>query len=634
MNKSTVICKCVVRRAVMYLVLVMSSSVILGDSSGTMDLGNADAVIISEETTYEISDDGKAKYKVRTKTEVFREDGNRYAYIVLDESRFSKIKKFKGTLYGADGNKIRSLDKGDGFKMCGFSGFALYADNCQLLFDLSSADYPYTVEYEYEIEMKSLFFWPDWQPQKNIPVEYSRYTLIIPKDFKYAAKVSGNLPEPAKTEDGDEYNIVYEMRDVTPVEKEAYVYDPGNVFQHVKFSAHTYTLGNYEFTGGSWDGFGRDCFQMMKDCFLLNDRQKTKMAEISAQTSSILETCNRLHESITENTRYVAIEIGIGGWQPTPSNETFERGYGDCKDLATMYASMLREADIETRLALIMTKQVELTDPAFPSMRFNHVIFFAVIDNDTMWADPTCSFCDMGDLPWYDEDIYVLTLDSTGGTLVKTKKSSAMDNVCIRKAHVSLNGSRAVNIEYDFSGRGNTGHMLQSYVHYTEHDKKAFFLQESDFCVDKKARLGDIAINKGKSASVQARGAIRNAVQSVKQKKYVTLDYFEPLRECERTKLEDRQFPLNLEYPIAYLDSICIDIPDSWTIEALPDSVTYADAFGQLSVTYAQTDNQIIVAALRTCDRYFIPVDEFEEFSAYVRAIRDLYPSHFAFIAQ
>ena len=53
------------------------------------------------------------------------------------------------------------------------------------------------------------------------------------------------------------------------------------------------------------------------------------------------DPCLRLHDALRHRSRYVAVVIGAGGWIPHPSKDTFSRAYGDCKDLSTLYASML-----------------------------------------------------------------------------------------------------------------------------------------------------------------------------------------------------------------------------------------------------------------------------------------------------
>ena len=46
--------------------------------------------------------------------------------------------------------------------------------------------------------------------------------------------------------------------------------------------------------------------------------------------------------------RYVAIEIGIGAYQPHAARDVLLNRYGDCKDKVTLLAAMLQEVGIES----------------------------------------------------------------------------------------------------------------------------------------------------------------------------------------------------------------------------------------------------------------------------------------------
>ncbi len=41
---------------------------------------------------------------------------------------------------------------------------------------------------------------------------------------------------------------------------------------------------------------------------------------------------------VKRNIRYEAVEVGIGGWVPTPAHQVLARGWGDCKDMSELLA--------------------------------------------------------------------------------------------------------------------------------------------------------------------------------------------------------------------------------------------------------------------------------------------------------
>ena len=76
---------------------------------------------------------------------------------------------------------------------------------------------------------------------------------------------------------------------------------------------------------------------------------------------------------VQHDIRYVAIELGIGGWQPHPAADVFTHHYGDCKDKATLLSSMLKQIGVESFYVVINARRGSVT-PQMPATvgMFNH----------------------------------------------------------------------------------------------------------------------------------------------------------------------------------------------------------------------------------------------------------------------
>ena len=75
---------------------------------------------------------------------------------------------------------------------------------------------------------------------------------------------------------------------------------------------------------------------------------KSKVAELTAGASTSLEKMNALATFMQKEIRYVAIQLGIGGWQPHRASEVFQHRYGDSKDKATLLSTLLQQVGIES----------------------------------------------------------------------------------------------------------------------------------------------------------------------------------------------------------------------------------------------------------------------------------------------
>ena len=77
---------------------------------------------------------------------------------------------------------------------------------------------------------------------------------------------------------------------------------------------------------------------------------------------------------VRDGVRYVAVELGIGGFQPKVAGETLSSLLGDCKDKATLFRAMLSVAEIRSHAMLINTASDDTVTESLPVYGFNHLI--------------------------------------------------------------------------------------------------------------------------------------------------------------------------------------------------------------------------------------------------------------------
>lgn len=102
---------------------------------------------------------------------------------------------------------------------------------------------------------------------------------------------------------------------------------------------------------------------------------RQKAEEILAGVAGRRERLEALLGFVRRQVRYVAVEVGIGGYRPSPPPEVLARRWGDCKDKSLLLIDLLEEAGIEAHPALIRLSRDERIDRLFPSpYHFNHLI--------------------------------------------------------------------------------------------------------------------------------------------------------------------------------------------------------------------------------------------------------------------
>ncbi len=138
-----------------------------------------------------------------------------------------------------------------------------------------------------------------------------------------------------------------------------------------------------------------------------------------------------LIDFVRRQVRYVAVEVGIGGYRPHTPQEVLERRWGDCKDKAFLLIDLLRDSGIEAWPVLIRLDPGGRVDREFPSPQFNHAIVavraegLGLQEDDPvaggyLFLDPTQ---ELGALSWLSpgtQDQEALVVRDGKGELVRT----------------------------------------------------------------------------------------------------------------------------------------------------------------------------------------------------------------------
>ncbi len=106
----------------------------------------------------------------------------------------------------------------------------------------------------------------------------------------------------------------------------------------------------------------------------------------------------RLYAAVSGRLRYVGLEFGIHSFRPALPSVTLARGYGDCKDKATVLIAAARALGHEAHLTLVRTRaagRIAATPPSFAV--FDHAIVYVPALHRFM--DPTVDRNDPWTLP-------------------------------------------------------------------------------------------------------------------------------------------------------------------------------------------------------------------------------------------
>ncbi len=152
---------------------------------------------------------------------------------------------------------------------------------------------------------------------------------------------------------------------------------------------------------------------------------------IGVQVAGSAEQLDRIAgilADLQKKVRYTGLELGQASYIPRTPTETLTRGYGDCKDKATVLVSRLRAAGIPAKLALLTPWPNAEVLRDLPGLEaFNHVIVYVPAAHP-LWIDPSAEYTPATRLPFPDQGRLALIVDPSASSLVRTPESPMADN--------------------------------------------------------------------------------------------------------------------------------------------------------------------------------------------------------------
>jgi hypothetical protein len=292
-----------------------------------------DAILLYSETNVTVISTDKVKEQVRIAYKILRPGGREYGYAGVTFTSHMKVTRLRAWCIPAQGNAYEVKDKDAmDISLPKIEGSELISDIKRKVVQIPASDPGNIIGYEYETEEQPLVLQECWHFQHHVPTRESHYSLQLPSGWEYRA-LWLNHPEVKPTQSGNQWQ--WTVSDVKAIRKEEDMPPMAGVAGQmvVSFSPPG---------GATTNGFST--WQQMGNWYLnLTNGRRDPSPEIkqivntlTASKPTMLDKMGALTQFVQNDIRYVAIELGIGGWQPHAAPEVFTHHYGDCKDKATL----------------------------------------------------------------------------------------------------------------------------------------------------------------------------------------------------------------------------------------------------------------------------------------------------------
>jgi hypothetical protein len=320
-----------------------------------------------------------------------------------------------------------------------------------------------------------------------------------------------------------------------------------------------------------------------------------QVTTLTASAKTPLDKMKVLANFVQHDIRYVAIELGIGGWQPHPAAETYDHHYGDCKDKATLLSSMLSQIGVESFYVLINTERGSVTSQTPANIGFNHAIIavklpagvsdpslVATIQHPRfgtlLYFDPTNEYTPFGEIGGYLQANYGLLVTSEGGELVELPKQAPAMNSIARTGKLTLDLSGTLKGEVSETRVGDQASSerwtLRSVNKSADQIKPIENLLAGSLSIFHITQASVLNLNQtdqpfGFHYAFEAQNYAKNAGGLLLVRPRVLGVKASGILETK----EPRKFPVEFEGPTHDTDSFDITIPTGYVVDDLPPAV-------------------------------------------------------------
>jgi hypothetical protein len=560
----------------------------------------------SEEYRFDLSSLDKPKLYVKYALTILNENGDEHAVFEEYYSKLREISYIEGALYDSKGKKIKSLKKDEIKDYSGTGGENLIEDDRIKYHNFYCRTYPYTVEYEYELKFNTLWICPQWFPQEayNFSVQQSKVTVITPSSYTIRYKAFNYKGEPLQS--AEKNNIVYtwQVANLPALTREFASPSLKKISVNVMFGPTKFRFEKYDGDMSDWAGWGKFMNVLRQNRDELPDDVKRQVHQMTDTVQDTRQKIKILYEYLQKNTRYVSIQLGIGGWQPFDAKFVSEKKYGDCKALSNFMCALLKEAGIKSYYAAIYAgDNADDMEVDFPSNQFNHITLCVPVKGDSIWLECTSQTKAPGYIGGWTGNRHAVLVTEDGAKVAGTTRYGLEDNLELRK----ITGTLTVDGNFDFVSKTQFKAMekddLHEIINSYSKDKIMEYLKREITLPTYDVVRYDYAEDKERVSSLYETIEITASNYAQASGKRIFINPNIVNRYGRRLRQDTmRKYDIIIREAYRDVDSVEIKIPWGYVPEAIPQDIRIENKFGKYIATVKVLSDKIVYYRLH--DQY------------------------------
>ena len=554
---------------------------------------NANAVF--RDNSIEITIEAVDRMLVRNRqvVTVLNKKGNVDARIVEAYDNDTKITKLSAKIYDAFGNEIKKYTKNKFIDISAVSGGTLYSDSRVKYIDYIPVAYPYTLVFESEYRTSSTGFIPRWIPNNGyyVGVEKSTYILNNPLKIKLRTKEKSFKGYPIENLSTG-VNLHYVIKNQKALKPENLSSSYLEYMPQLMVASNEFALKKVTGRASNWKEFGEWMHRkLIQDRDILDVSTIEKIKSLVADVTDPIEKAKIVYKFVQDKTRYISVQVGIGGWEPISANQVDQVGYGDCKGLTNYTKALLDAVGVTSYFTLVYAQQKRNIVKNFSSMQGNHAILNIPNNGNDIWLECTSQTIPFGFLGDFTDDRDVLVITPEGGIIKRTPAYFNEDNLQTIDGSIQLYEDGSVKASLERVSHGIQYDQKSRYDSMSEEDLKKHY-KTKDWSYNNNLEINSVALENDKD-SVVFTEKMKTSITD-----YATInenDYLFRVNMFNRNtnvpkRYRDRTLPLKISRGYQDIDQYSYVIPKGYTFAGLPEEKNITTKFGSYKVSFTKID--------------------------------------------
>jgi hypothetical protein len=556
---------------------------------------NANAVVRLHQMDIDIISQREMNIKIQRIVTVLNEKGlnDIDAYIYYDKR--SNIKNVQAIVYDAAGTEIKKVKRKDFIDQSAAGGSTLFSDNRYLYLNYTPISYPFTVIFNYETETSTTAFIPGWHPltgyflsvEKSIlNVKYPNTLGFRKKEFQFSDyNIKKTIDTDTKLSYVATHILAQKPEDLSPAFTDLY--------PKVIMSLEYFNLEGVDGNAKNWQEYGKwFSDKILTGTTILPEETKTKIKALVGNETDPLKKAKIVYRYIQEKSRYVSIQVGIGGWKPMLASDVDRLGYGDCKALSNYTRALLDVVGVPSYYTeLYGDSDLRDIDEDFFSIQGNHAILCVPDKDKYVFLECTSQDDPFGYQANFTDNRKVIVIKPDGGEIIRTKIYEPLKNTQSSKGNYTIDEkggfSGKVNILSEGSQYGRSGRVEKLQPTEREAHYKSYWSNINNLKIAKITFTNDkenIRFTEDAQISATDYGSISA------NKLIFPVDAFNQSSGNVK-RIRNRKNPFQIQRGYLDTDEIEINLPAGFTIEFLPSNYELKGKFGEYKTEIIKKEN-------------------------------------------